>query len=78
MCFFFSPPLLIGADQASATAETNLQIAQSHVKQAKQHSLGAEQELQASKAEVNQRLKSSSPAVEGNEDEIPDAYLRED
>lgn len=67
-----------GADQASVTAQTNLQLAQTHVEQARQRSLEAEQELKDSKAEVSQRLQNTSPAVEGNEEEIPEAYLRED
>lgn len=69
---------LLGADQASVTAQTNLQLAQTHVEQARQRSLEAEQELKDSKAEVSQRLQNTSPAVEGNEEEIPEAYLRED
>ncbi|XP_053504715.1 diablo, IAP-binding mitochondrial protein b [Ictalurus furcatus] len=67
-----------GADQASVTAQTNLQLAQTHVEQARQRSLEAEQELKDSKAEVSQRLQNTSPAVAGNEEEIPEAYLRED
>ncbi|KAK2827428.1 hypothetical protein Q7C36_018354 [Tachysurus vachellii] len=67
-----------GADQASATAQTNLQIAQSHVEQARQHYLEAEQKLKDSNAEFSERPKITSPAVAGNEDEIPEAYLRED
>ncbi|XP_060791888.1 diablo, IAP-binding mitochondrial protein b [Neoarius graeffei] len=67
-----------GADQASATAQTNLQLAQSHVEQARQRFLEAEQELKVSKAGVSQRLQSTSPAVAENEEEIPEAYLRED
>ncbi|XP_062867252.1 diablo, IAP-binding mitochondrial protein b [Trichomycterus rosablanca] len=67
-----------GADQASATAQTNLQIAQAHVEQVRQRSLQAEQELKDSKAENSQRLHSSQPAAEEEEVEIPEAYLRED
>lgn len=69
---------LLGADQAPATAQTILQIAQSHVEQARQRYLEAEQELKLSKAEISQRLQSTSPAVAENEEEIPEAYLRED
>ncbi|KAB5549055.1 hypothetical protein PHYPO_G00062840 [Pangasianodon hypophthalmus] len=67
-----------GADQASATAQTNLEIAKSHVEQARQRSLEAEQELKDSKAEFSQRLQRTSPAVAENEEEIPEAYQRED
>ncbi|KAM9450610.1 diablo, IAP-binding mitochondrial protein b [Clarias gariepinus] len=67
-----------GADAASATAQTNLQIAETHVEQARRRFLEAEQELNDSKAEDSPRLQSTSPAVAGNEEEIPDAYLRED
>ncbi|KAK3524276.1 hypothetical protein QTP70_026039 [Hemibagrus guttatus] len=65
-----------GADQASATAETNLQIAESHVDKARQCSCEADKKLKDSKAEYSQRLQSTSPAQ--NEEEVPEAYLRED
>ncbi|KAK1788315.1 hypothetical protein P4O66_016763 [Electrophorus voltai] len=66
-----------GADQASVTTQTNLQMAQSHVKQAQQCSLEAEWELKNSKAEDSKRLQSVLPKAMG-EEEIPEAYLRED
>ncbi|KAG7321013.1 hypothetical protein KOW79_015428 [Hemibagrus wyckioides] len=65
-----------GADQASATAATNLQIAQSHVDEARQRSREADQKLMDSKAEYSRRLQSTLPVE--NEEEVPEAYLRED
>lgn len=68
--------LSLGADQASATSATNLQIAQSHVDKALQRSREADQKLMDSKAEYSQRLQSTLPVE--NEEEVPEAYLRED
>ncbi|KAF7696927.1 diablo, IAP-binding mitochondrial protein b [Silurus meridionalis] len=65
-----------GADQASATVHTNLQIAQTHVEHARQRFLEADQKLKDSDAEYSQRPQSTAPAE--NEEEIPEAYLRED
>ncbi|XP_064208909.1 diablo IAP-binding mitochondrial protein-like [Anguilla rostrata] len=66
-----------GADQASVTARTNLQVAQSHVEEARQRSLEAERMLTESQAEKAERIShlASTPAVE---EEVPEAYLRED
>lgn len=70
-CFFF----FSGADQASVTAQTSLQVAQSHVNQIRQLFMEAEKKLKESKAEDSQRIK--LPAAMEEED-IPEAYLRED
>lgn len=64
-----------GADQASVTAQTSLQVAQSHVDQIRQLFKDAEKNLKESKAEDSQRIK--LPAAMEEED-IPEAYLRED
>uniref|UniRef100_A0A4W5M5Q3 Diablo, IAP-binding mitochondrial protein b n=1 Tax=Hucho hucho TaxID=62062 RepID=A0A4W5M5Q3_9TELE len=64
-----------GADQASVTAQTSLQVSQSHVDQIRQLSMEAEKNLKESKAEDSQRIK--LPAAMEEED-IPEAYLRED
>ncbi|CDQ86157.1 diablo, IAP-binding mitochondrial protein b [Oncorhynchus mykiss] len=64
-----------GADQASVTAQTSLQVAQSHVNQIRQLFMEAEKKLKESKAEDSQRIK--LPAAMEEED-IPEAYLRED
>uniref|UniRef100_A0A6Q2YLH3 Direct IAP-binding protein with low pI n=1 Tax=Esox lucius TaxID=8010 RepID=A0A6Q2YLH3_ESOLU len=64
-----------GADQASVMAQNSLQVAQSHVEQIRQLSLEAEKNLTDSKAESSQRIMLPSST---EEDDIPDAYLRED
>ncbi|NP_001229963.1 diablo, IAP-binding mitochondrial protein b [Danio rerio] len=63
-----------GADQASVAAQSSLQVAQSQVEQVKQLMLEAEIQLKDSKAEYSERLQ---VALSEDED-IPDAYLRED
>uniref|UniRef100_A0A8C1E7Q6 Direct IAP-binding protein with low pI n=1 Tax=Cyprinus carpio carpio TaxID=630221 RepID=A0A8C1E7Q6_CYPCA len=66
-----------GADQASMTAENSLQLAQSQVEEAQQLMLEAERQLKNSKAEESERLQNAfSTAME--EEDVPDAYLRED
>ncbi|KAJ8402287.1 hypothetical protein AAFF_G00371520 [Aldrovandia affinis] len=65
-----------GADQASITARTNLQVAQAHVEDIRQQSLEAERMLVETKAE---EMKRTPPlASEAVEEDIPEAYLRED
>lgn len=63
-----------GADQASVAAQSSLQVAQSQVEQVRQLMLEAEMQLKDSKAEDSERLQ---VALSEDED-IPDAYLRED
>ncbi|KAI1903461.1 hypothetical protein AGOR_G00027430 [Albula goreensis] len=66
-----------GADQASITARTNLQVAQAHVEEVRQLSLEADRMLVETKAEEIERTKQlASMATE--EEDIPEAYLRED
>ncbi|XP_051960485.1 diablo IAP-binding mitochondrial protein-like [Xyrauchen texanus] len=67
-----------GADQASVMAQSSLQVAQSQVEHVRQLSIEAEKALKDSKAEDSERLqKALSTGMEEDED-IPDAYLRED
>ncbi|XP_012687800.2 diablo, IAP-binding mitochondrial protein b [Clupea harengus] len=68
-----------GADQASVTAQTSLDLAQSQVEQVRKLLLEAEKDLQESRAEDSQRIETSAVLPEGDEEEeIPEAYLRED
>ncbi|XP_017573557.1 diablo, IAP-binding mitochondrial protein b [Pygocentrus nattereri] len=67
-----------GADQSSAAAQTNLQMAQSQVEQVRQRSRETEKELKNSKAEDSERLQTSLTSATQEEEEIPEAYLRED
>ncbi|KAI4886826.1 hypothetical protein NFI96_018392, partial [Prochilodus magdalenae] len=69
----------IRADQPSAAAQTNLQMALSQVKQAQQRSREAERELEDSKAEDGERLQGALiSATQEEEEDIPEAYQRED
>lgn len=71
----FSP---LGADQASVTVQANLQVAQSQVKHAQQLSKEAEIELKDSKAGDSKRLQNALSTRTEEDEDIPDAYLRED
>uniref|UniRef100_A0A8B9JF27 Uncharacterized protein n=1 Tax=Astyanax mexicanus TaxID=7994 RepID=A0A8B9JF27_ASTMX len=63
-----------GADQASATVHSNLHTARSQIQQVRQLLTEAEKELKESKAEESERLQLETQ----EEEEIPEAYLRED
>lgn len=71
-----------GADQASVTARSNLDLAQSQVERMRQVALEAEEGLRESRAEDSPRMEPAAQplaAQEGEEEEeIPEAYLRED
>ncbi|KAI7796184.1 diablo-like protein [Triplophysa rosa] len=67
-----------GADQASVTVQANLQIAQSQVKHAQKLSIEAEKELNTSKAVDSKRLQNALSTRTEEDEDIPDAYLRED
>lgn len=66
-----------GSDQASATAQNSLQLTQAQVEHARQQMLEAERQLKDSKAEESERLENALSAAMEDED-VPDAYLRED
>lgn len=67
-----------GADQASVTVQTNLHVARSQVKHVQQLSEEAEKQLKDSKAGVSERLKLALNTRTEEDEDIPDAYLRED
>ncbi|KAG9351837.1 hypothetical protein JZ751_023088 [Albula glossodonta] len=82
----FSPPnskctkrhwFWLWADQASITARTNLQVAQAHVEEVRQLSLEADRMLVETKAEEIERTKQLA-SMTTEEEDIPEAYLRED
>lgn len=68
----------LGADEASAAAQSNLQTVESQVDQVHQRSLNAEKNLNESKADVSKRLQSALVTAPQEDEEIPEAYLRED
>ncbi|KAJ8342244.1 hypothetical protein SKAU_G00321720 [Synaphobranchus kaupii] len=66
-----------GADHAAVTARTGLQVAQSHVKEVQQRSLEADRLLVESSAERAERT-AHLAAAPAEEEDVPEAYLRED
>ncbi|KAL0994258.1 hypothetical protein UPYG_G00119920 [Umbra pygmaea] len=64
-----------GADQAAVTSQSSLQVAQAHVEQIRQLTLKADANLKESNAESSHRIR---PSAASEEEDIPDAYLRED
>lgn len=72
--FFFS-----GAEHASVTARTNIQLAQAQVEEARKLSLDADKKLAETKVMEVQRMAQYAASLENNEEEeVPEAYLRED
>uniref|UniRef100_W5MST5 Direct IAP-binding protein with low pI n=1 Tax=Lepisosteus oculatus TaxID=7918 RepID=W5MST5_LEPOC len=69
-----------GADQASVTARTNLNMAQTQVEEMKRLSSEAEKQLAEVKVEEIQRTAAQAAATRAfeKEDDVPEAYLRED
>ncbi|XP_046876313.1 diablo, IAP-binding mitochondrial protein b [Hypomesus transpacificus] len=67
-----------GADQACVTAKSSLQVAMAHVEQTRQLSLEAEENLKESNADNSERVTLPAAMETGEDDDIPDAYLRED
>ncbi|KAI2651390.1 hypothetical protein H4Q32_019466 [Labeo rohita] len=65
------------ADQATVTAQNSRQLAQSQVEQVRQLIPETERQLKDSKAEHSVRLQNALSTAMEDED-IPDAYLRED
>lgn len=68
-----------GAQQASNLMRTNVQVAQSQVKEAQKLSAEADKKLAETKVEEIQRMAEYAAFLEdGEEREVHEAYLRED
>ncbi|XP_069568519.1 diablo IAP-binding mitochondrial protein-like isoform X1 [Brachyistius frenatus] len=68
-----------GAQQASISARTNIQVAQSHVEEARKLSADAEKKLAEMKVEEIQRMAEYTAFLDNSEEhEMQEAYLRED
>ena len=73
MCVF------TGAEHASITVRTNIQVAQSHVEEAQKLSAEADKKLAETKVEEIQRMAEYASSFEDSEEhEVHEAYLRED
>uniref|UniRef100_A0AAQ6IRK8 Direct IAP-binding protein with low pI n=1 Tax=Anabas testudineus TaxID=64144 RepID=A0AAQ6IRK8_ANATE len=69
-----------GAEHASITMRTNIQVAQSQVEEAQKLSANADKKLAEAKVMEVERMAQYSSSLENDngEEEIPEAYLRED
>ncbi|XP_044211252.1 diablo homolog, mitochondrial-like [Thunnus albacares] len=69
-----------GAEQASITVQTNIQVAQSQVEEARKLSQDADKKLAETKVMEVERMSQHAASLESNNDEedVPEAYLRED
>uniref|UniRef100_A0A3Q2PI01 Diablo, IAP-binding mitochondrial protein a n=1 Tax=Fundulus heteroclitus TaxID=8078 RepID=A0A3Q2PI01_FUNHE len=77
MCVLISP--FAGAHQASILVQTNIQVAESQVEEARKLSAEADKKLAETKVEEIQRMAEYAAFLEGSEDhEVHEAYLRED
>nr|XP_046171038.1 diablo homolog, mitochondrial-like [Oncorhynchus gorbuscha] len=66
-----------GAEHASVTAKTNLQVAKVQVEEVRQISVDAERKLTETQAEEIQRM-AEYAFIESGSDDVHEAYLRED
>lgn len=69
-----------GAEHASITVRTNIQVAQSQVEEAQKLSGDATKKLAEAKVEEIERMAQYAASLQNNndEEEVPEAYLRED
>lgn len=68
-----------GAEQASITVRTNIQVAQSQVEEARKLSVDADKKLAETKVEEIQRMAEYAAFRDNSEEpELHEAYLRED
>ncbi|XP_024298613.1 diablo, IAP-binding mitochondrial protein a [Oncorhynchus tshawytscha] len=67
-----------GAEHASVTAKTNLQVAKVQVEEVRQISVDAERKLAETQAEDIQRMAEYASFIERGGDDVHEAYLRED
>lgn len=69
-----------GAEHASITVRTNIQVAQAQVEEARKLSADADKKLAETKVMEIERMAQYAASSQDNndEEEVPDAYLRED
>ncbi|XP_071353052.1 diablo IAP-binding mitochondrial protein-like isoform X2 [Trachinotus anak] len=68
-----------GAEHASITVRTNIQVSQSQVEEAQKISVDAEKKLAETKVMEIERIAQYAASLENSdEEEVPEAYLRED
>lgn len=67
-----------GAEHASVTMQTNIQVALTQVEEARKLSQDSDKKLAETKVMEIERVSQYAASVEGGEEDIPEAYLRED
>lgn len=69
-----------GAEHASVTMRTNIQVALSQVKEVQKLSTDAEKKLAETKVMEVERMSQYTASLQNtsDEEEVPEAYLRED
>lgn len=67
-----------GAEHASITVRTNIQLAQTQVEQSQKLSADADKKLTETRVMEIERMAQHAASLEADEEEVPDAYLRED
>lgn len=72
--------LFAGAEHASVTMRTNIQVAQAQVEEAQKLSVDADKKLAKTKVMEIERMAQHAASLENtnDEEEVPEAYLRED
>lgn len=67
-----------GAEHASVTVRTNIQVALSQVEEAQKLSADADKKLAETKVMEIERMAQHAASQSNDEEEVPEAYLRED
>ncbi|TNN62966.1 Diablo, mitochondrial [Liparis tanakae] len=67
-----------GAEHASVTVRTNMQVAESQVEKARKLSVDTEKKLAEAKVMEVERVTQDVSSSHEDEEEVPEAYLRED
>ncbi|XP_038549859.1 diablo homolog, mitochondrial-like [Micropterus salmoides] len=67
-----------GAEHASITVSTNIHVAQSQVEEAQKMSVDADKKLAETKVMEVERMAQYAASLQNDEEEVPEAYLRED
>lgn len=79
-CVFASVCVCVcpGAEHASITVKTNVQVAQTQVEEVQKLSVDADKKLTEAKVMEVQRMAQHAASSQSDEEDIPEAYLRED
>lgn len=77
VCVLFSF-FLPGAEHAAITVRANMQVAESQVEKARKLSVDTEKKLAETKVMEVERVTQDVSSLHDNEEEVPEAYLRED